>query len=193
MQGFVQVDWQEPLALDAIRAEIDPGNQVRGVFFGSAVSLVKDKTGQTPGRASYSALRNYPSTELLEVLVESAQVVFPALPLRQGLRQIGQRVFPRLLEIPAATFLFSVAGRDARKILGLVGRAYGLLSRGVSANYREQDGAVIVELRNIALFPDCYHYGIFEGALQHYATNAEMLVRRHNLRDVDILIRLAAN
>lgn len=190
MPEFVQVDWNEKLDVEALRAGMNADSKVRGIFFDSAIKLAKAKTGQNIGRERYSLLRNYPAIELADVLLECAQLVYPDVSLRMGLRQLGQQVFPELLKISAAPFLFSVAGRDVEKIFKLIKRAYDLFSSGATTALREEEDGLIIVMRNHWLFADSYHFGIFEGALAHHGAQAKMSVRRYSLCDVDIKLEL---
>ena len=190
MLDFEPIDWNEDIDLAAVRAGIDKDAMVRGVFFDSAIKLAKRQANKSLGRGQYSALRNYPALELVEVLVECAQLVYPKQSLRQALRLIGQQVFVNLLDIPAATFMFSVAGRDAKKIFKLIERAYKLFSSGATTSLREEDDAMIVVMRKHWLFADSYHCGIFEGAIRANEADAEIAVRRYSLCDVDIRIKI---
>ncbi len=189
MHNFEQVNWSAPLDLDAIYAGIEPESRVRGALFDSALKLAKEKTSRPIGQGSYSKLRQYPTKELAEVLVECAQLIYPDHPLRMALRLLGQQVFANLVEIPATTFLFSVAGRDVKKVFGLIQRAYALFSSGAKTALREEeDGAMLVIMRKHWLFADCYHYGIFEGALAYHKVQAALSVRRYSLCDIDVRI-----
>jgi uncharacterized protein (TIGR02265 family) len=137
----------------------------------------------------YHALLSYPGRELLEVLVEAATLAFPEVPLREGLRRLGHQVFPAVKGTAAGTFLFSVAGSNVRAALGLTSRAYALFGSHARAELSAvADDTVIVELRNVWSFPDCYHVGIFEGGVSAFGGRATVAVCRHSDCDVDLRI-----
>ncbi len=190
-EGFCEPDWNAPLDVEGLLAHMPRESTVRGVFFQNAVEQVKRKLGRDPFQREYYKLLSYPSAELVQVLRQAAQTLYPELPLRQGLRRLGQTVFPALRETAAGTFLFSVAGKNVRSAFKLTSRAYELFSsHGRAEVGAVEDNVVYLELRRIWTFPDCYHVGIFEGALVSYETRGRVEVKRLSDCDVDLRIEV---
>lgn len=190
-EGFVMPDWNAPLDVEGLLARMPKDSTVRGVFFQNAVEQVKRKLGRDPFAREFYKLLSYPSAELVRVLRQAAEILCPEVPLRQGLRRLGQSVFPALRETAAGTFLFSVAGKNVRSAFKLTSRAYELFSsHGRAEVGAVEDNAVYIELRRIWTFPDCYHVGIFEGALAAYETPGQIQIRRLGDCDVDLRIEL---
>lgn len=189
MNEFELPDWNAPLDLEERLAAVPDDAQVKGLFFRSAVREAEKHGGHAPGRSSYSALASYPTKELVEVLVESAELAHPGLPARQALRRLGHMIFPAVRENPAGTFLFSVAGNNLASALRLLGRAYSLFSTSRANLVVTEEKRAVVEIRNAWTFPDCYHLGIIEGSLSTFHTQGEIRVRRLSLSDVDLELR----
>lgn len=189
MQDFHPPAWNEPLDLESYLASIPETSRVKGVFFRSAIQQAREATGQAPGRDKYHALSSYPSAELARVLAECAGRIYPNMSLRRGLRMLGTCVFPRLKETTAGGLIFGLAGRDLAAAIRLVGRAYKAFSTHTSARLASmEDNLAIIELRNVWTFPDCYHVGIFEGALKSYGKHGLVTIREHTTCDLDVQV-----
>jgi uncharacterized protein (TIGR02265 family) len=186
MSDFELPNWNAPLDLEERLAAVPDDAQVKGLFFRSARRAAEAKSGRAPGRSSYSALANYPTRELVEVLAGCGELAHPDVSKREALRRLGHLVFPAVRENPAGTFLFSVAGSSLASAVRLLGRAYSLFSTS-SANLAEiEEGRAVVEIRNAWTFPDCYHLGVIEGSLSSFHTEGEIRIRRLGLSDVDL-------
>jgi uncharacterized protein (TIGR02265 family) len=191
MNSFAEPNWQEPLDVSAVIARVPPTATVKGIFFRTAIAQAKAVAGKSPGRPHYELFTDYPSAELAQVLAECAQLLYPEKSLRLALRLLGHDVFSHLKSTTAGTFLFSVAGNNPRSAFRLVGRAYKLFSNSVSAACDEESpGIVVVKLRNIWSFGDCYHVGIFEGAVASYGGSCSIHIRWLSPCDIDIKVTL---
>jgi len=189
MSEFNPPDWSKPIDLERHLASIPVESKVKGLFFHSALEQAKAATGKVPGRETYHTLLDYPSSELARVLAECAGLMFPDLPLRKGLRYLGQKVFPMMRESTGGKLLFGVAGRDLVSAMKLVGRAYSLFSSNVTARLTSsQESLAVIEIRNAWTFPDCYHVGIFEGAVTSYGRHGMVTIREHSPCDVDLQV-----
>jgi len=189
VHDFSQPDWTAAIDLSALLVAIPIDSTVMGLFFQTALAEAKAK-GEVAGRGEYSSLTKYPTTELAQVLYQSATLAYPDVPVREALRRIGQKVFPKIRETTAGALLFSVAGNRPFAAVKLIGRAYKLFTSSVSATPAEQaDGSILVEMRNLWTFADSYHLGIIEGAFISYGSKSEILVRRHSICDVDFLVK----
>ena len=188
ISDFVVPDWSAPLDVEARLAAVPAEAKVKGLFFRTALREAEGRTGSAPGRGSYSPLSDYPVKELIEVLVECAKLAHPDVGRREGLRRLGKLIFPALRENAAGRFLFSVAGGDLVAAVKLIGRAYAMLSTARAKLVEAHPDHAVIELRNSWTFPDSYHAGVLEGALEAFHRNGQVRLRNVKMCDVDVLL-----
>lgn len=185
--AFGLPDWSAPLLLEDRLKNVPATSHAKGVFFRAAVNEALRLGGKAPGRGDYNLLADYPTTELIQVLAESASIAYPNLSVREGLRRIGREMFPRARDTAAGTFLFAFAAKNIRTAFRLTGRAYKLFATGPTVTVVEDTGdRFVIELRVVWTFPEAFHVGIFEGGLIAFAQAGEVRVRVLSLCDVDI-------
>jgi uncharacterized protein (TIGR02265 family) len=189
-EGFHQPDVLAPLELDARLSGIPKDANVKGMFLSSLVDHVEARTGERIGRKRYVAFVSYPLAELLELLPKAAELVHPNLPVREGMRRLGQAAYPTFADSTLGRVLMSIAGSDPRAALHLAPRAYRLVGNTGEARVVDVDDCTsILELRGVWSFPDAYNVGVHEGALEAFGQDGEVRVRVHSISDVDLEIR----
>ena len=74
--------------------------------------------------------------------------------------------------------IFSMAGRDFARIASLASRAYAVNVRPgrVNAEFTDEKHLVI-RMRELYTFPDCYQLGVWEGAMQLCGESGTFRVR----------------
>lgn len=177
------------LQLPERHAGVAPDAQLKGLVFQSAVDLAR-AAGKSPGRERYLAFKDYPFTEWLDVLVESARAAHPRLPPRDSLRRMGQLVFPRFEVSTLGKVILGAAGRNVAASLRVIPRVYAALGHSGTATVREagHDHASI-ELRGFWDFPDAYHVGLFEGCLSSLGHAGTVRAEVRSLCDADLDLR----
>jgi uncharacterized protein (TIGR02265 family) len=190
LEGFSMPDWSASLDLEERLAAVPADAMNKGILFVGPVKAVKEKTGKKVGRGDYGLFTDYPVREMIEVVLESAHLLHPDLPPREGIRHIGQAVFPRLKESAPGRMLFALAGNNIFSAVRLVGRAHALGSCTRAQATVVDDHTIVVEIRNAWVFPENYQLGIYEGALPAYGRTGTVLVRRRSLCDVDLKLTL---
>lgn len=193
MLDFVAPDWSAPADTAQRLSALTPEHKCKGTLFLTPIKQAQKVSGKTPGKRKYSPLTSYPVSELIEVMVESAQLIYPNMSQREGFRRIGRTIFPALNDTAAGTFLFSVAAGDFYKAVKLISRAYSLFTCISAKAKMESENTLIVEMRNAWVFPDCYQVGVFEGALATYGKSVEVLVKRHSICDLDLKMIVSDN
>jgi uncharacterized protein (TIGR02265 family) len=188
MDNFQPIDLSSPLNTEELLAAVPEDLTVKGIFFRSALKQAAARTGATPLRKKYLAFSEYPVSELIEVLVACAKIVHPDQHPREALRRLGQQVFPVIKDSTPGRFLFSITGNSIRSAFRVVGRAYSLLSKSEANLSVIEDNLAIVEIRNAWTFPDCYHVGVFEGAVNSFGAECQITVQNLSLSDVDLMI-----
>jgi uncharacterized protein (TIGR02265 family) len=180
-------DWSEPLDLTERMRAVPPEATVKGMFIEAPISVAQARSGQRPGRREYIPFKDYPVAEHNQVLVACAMAGYPDVPLREGLRRLGRDALRTFLESLAGRVLFAAAGRNFDAALGLVARSYGITGPVGSATVAERTvDSVLIQLRSCFNFPDCYHVGVFEAAMDHFRQPGEVMIHVRSVCDVDL-------
>ncbi len=187
--GFVRPDFSVPIDLEAQKRLIQPGATVKGMQLQALVDECK-KRGVAIGTRKYTSFREYPGEELLDLLVATAQGVWPNVSTREGLRRVGRLAYPTLYHSLIGRVVFGALARDIHRIWGVVSKGYALSGSTGSATLVEvRDNDAIVRLEGIYSFVDSWHVGIFEGAVELYDAEPEVLVKKTSPTSADFLVR----
>lgn len=188
---FHAPDFDEPLDVPARLRATPPEATVKGMFIEAPIAVAFRLSGQRPGRREYIPFKDYPVAEHNQVLVACAMAGYPDVPLREGLRRLGRDALRTFLESLAGRVVFAAAGRNFDAALGLVAKSYGITGPVGTATVTERTpDAAVIQLRRCYNFPDCYHVGVFEAAMDHFREAGEVLIRVLSVCDVDIKMSL---
>jgi uncharacterized protein (TIGR02265 family) len=184
---FEHPDWSAPLDV-AARVRAAPADAtVKGMFFDGPIREAYRRTGERPGQGRYVPFKDYPLTHHVQVLAACAMSAYPGLPVREGLRRLGRDAFTTFLESLSGRIVLSMAGRGYDAALDLVARSYRIAGPVGTATVTERTPeAAVVRLHDIFNFPDCYHVGIFEAAMEHFGKRGQVLLRVRSPSDVDL-------
>ena len=88
---------------------------VRGVFPDALARQLRAQ-GVDPGpHGSYHVLSKYTLVEYTNAIVYSAEALYPELPLRQAVRQVGRCIYPAFFDSMVGKAIFAIAGRSYRR------------------------------------------------------------------------------
>ncbi len=185
--GFVRPDFNAPLDLNKLLAQIPETAKVKGMFFHSAINQARELGCKAPGREKYTAFQDYTVREHVQVLVDCAKLIHPRLPVREGVRRLGREGYRAFASSMFGKVFFSLAARSFEAAIRLTGKAYGTVGSTSSAEVIEESPkSVIIHLRGVWNLPECYHIGVFEGALTDYRKEGEVLLRQHAIDDAEL-------
>jgi uncharacterized protein (TIGR02265 family) len=186
---FHEPAWNAPLKVQDYVANAPP-IPAKGMFLTCITKLAKERSGKDIGRPHYTAFKDYPSKEWLELLPECAKLAFPSLPLRVALFEIGAHVYTTFAESTIGSVVMSVAGRDIHAALKLVTRAYDSVGAGGRVKLVElEERRAVVEMRDLWDYPDCYQPGVLAAGVRAYGEKPQVRVREHARKcDIDIEI-----
>ncbi len=189
MSEFVRPNFSLPIDLAAQKRLIQPGATVKGMQLQALVDECK-KHGVAIGTRKYTSFREYPGEELLDLLVATAEGLWPGQPIREGLRRVGRIAYPTLYRSLVGKVVFGALARDVHRIWGVVSKGYELSGSTGSATLLElHENHAIVRLEGIYSFVDSWHVGIFEGAVELYEAEPEVLVKMTTFTSADFLVR----
>ncbi len=187
--GFEEPRWHAPLAIDPYIQGATPGATVKGMFFTCITNLARGKSGNAPGRESYTGFKSYPLREWLELLPECARVAYPRLPLRSALYETGFHIYRTFSESTVGRVVMSVAGRDVHAAIRLTQRAYEAVASSSTVRVVEHsEKRAVFELRNLWEYPDCYQAGVLAAGVKAYGEKPRVRVRSLSRCDCDVEI-----
>jgi uncharacterized protein (TIGR02265 family) len=191
--GFVLPTWSAPLDLAERLSQVPEKATVKGMFFSSAIDLVKRMNREAARELEekrYFAFKDYPLREHIRVLETCGRLVYPGESPRQGVRLLGTVAFEVFAGSMVGRAVFGIAGRSWDDALQLVTRAYSTTGPVGTATFDNSTPMrQIISFRQIWNFPDSYHVGVIEAAMQHYDKRGEVFVRTHSMCDVDLELR----
>ena len=185
---FRAPDPHEALDVDARIRDTPLEKQTKGMFFEPLARAARSAGVVHDQR--YVSFRDYPLRDFMQLSAEYARARYPNSSIRDALRRVGSEAYPALMSSVAGRVLFALAGGDIRSALRLAPEAYRHSLSHCAVNVRaELRRQVLLELREVWNFPDCYHVGVVEGACRALGVDARVRTRVLSACDVDMLVR----
>ncbi len=175
--GFVAPDFHAPLNPEDYVARVPASARIKGMMM-AAVRRPLSPRQRADFPQTYIAFKDYPLVDHLRLLAKVAERLYPTLPLRSGLRRIGQQVFGTFAASLAGRVLLSMVGNDIEAAIHATDRAYQMSANTGRVHVLDyQSGIAHLRLEGIYNFIDCYHVGILEGGLTQLGVNPTVLWR----------------
>ena len=184
--GFAVPDFTLPLNVDDELRAVPVSSTTKGMFLGSLLTLAEKVGRKPPGRGPYVAFKDYADREHVSLLAEVAAGVFPNLPPREALRQLGQGSYDALSSSLIGKVVFGVLGKDINAVARLTPKAYSISGKGTSATIvTAGEGHSHIALEGQVALADCYHYGAFEGVLDFCGVKGVVYFKKLNATRVE--------
>ena len=114
------------------------------------------------------------------------------LPLREGLRRLGQGAYETLVSSMSGRVLVALVAGSWLALLRAVPKAYQIAGTAraelLVLEGDDHAGEAVIELQRLWTFADSYHVGVFEGALKAWKREARIRLVQHTPSDVDLRI-----
>jgi uncharacterized protein (TIGR02265 family) len=179
-----------PLDLAAHVAGAPAHGKVKGMFFRRIVEETRSLTGRAIDGRPYFPFSDYPLPEWLNLLHDAARYAYPREPVRVGLRRLGRSMFPTFAETTVGKVIFSVAGNSVMRALPLYPKIWSVISNHGTAEVDElRPGRVLIRLRYVWDFVDCFQVGSLEGGMAFFGVDAAVKVHVLSACDADYEIR----
>lgn len=189
--GFAFPDWSAPFDLQEHLRSVPADATVKGMFLSSTVEAVRDSGGGLLTSEKFTAFRDYPLSRTLELLVEGAPLVYPDLPLRDGMRRLARPAFPVFAGSLVGRAVFAAVGRDPRSVLGLASRAWRhATNTGKLESEPQDENTTLVRVCEFHL-TEAVAVGIAEGVLEACGRRGRVARRMQSPTEGDFLIRWA--
>jgi uncharacterized protein (TIGR02265 family) len=185
---FHEPDLQAPLDVEARIAETPLTATVKGMFVEPLARSARQ--AGVACEARYLPFREYPLRDFMRLLASCAQTHHPTVPTREAFRQLGRDAFPALMGSVAGRVIFTFAHGNARGALRLAPEGYKHSLSHCSVRTRlSTPEQVVLELRDVWNFPECYHVGVIEGGCMAFGPQPKVKTRVLSPCSVDMLIR----
>jgi len=175
-------DWPD------LAARIDAAPEdakVRGMFLSEGLRLAP-KSVKSNVRTHYVPFSLYPVREYMQLLLQIARARYHSKPAASALLELGFGVYSQFASSIAGAAIFATVEQDFRRVCELSPKAYSVTLKpgGTEVVYAAPNDAV-VKLRDVWVYPDIFHAGIWLGAMDACGVSGSIEVRRHSLSDVD--------
>lgn len=183
--GAVEIDSKEDWStLTARIASVPDRGTIRGMFMRQAHAWLP---GSNPSR--YLPFSNYSLREYMETLLKAAARRFPRARPAEALVQLGREVYPLFASSLAGGAIFGIANNTYRHVVELSPRAYPItLSPGRAEVSQSSEDSANVALRDVWVFPEFFHAGIWLGAMTVCRTHGTISVVPRSVCDVEFKI-----
>ncbi len=187
---FRDPDLSAPLDLEAHKRLVPVDGTVKGMFFQSVAEEVRKVSGRSPSSAMrHVPFRDYPLVQWIDYLVDAAHVAYPQRPAREGLRRLGQSMFPAFYASMVGKVVFSVAGGDLHRSLPLYPKIWSVISNHAYAEVDElTSNRVVIRQRHVWDFVDSFQLGSLEGGMRVFGKNPHVKVAVLSPCDADFEI-----
>lgn len=166
-------DWDDDLDAEARIRQLPETAMTRGLYFRSLYGLAEKRNTPIESPVDYSAVKMYPTTEYMRLVVQVCETAWGGVNLRRAIREIGRTIYPTFADSFAGKALMTMAGSNFGTAMKLAGKAYDITARPIKVSTEfPEDGVCIVHMKNTWAFPDAFHVGVWEGALTAFGQGA---------------------
>jgi uncharacterized protein (TIGR02265 family) len=194
MPTYLPPAWDAPLDGATYLREVPSTARIKGMFTAALVTEAKRRNVVlTKASEKYHAFLDYPLTGHMEVCLEAAEVFYPGVAVRRGLRRLGRGA--------CATFLQSTIGRTVLggwldqsavpRAMAALARAYPIAFTHPSPVFEVSDpseSSCVVRLTDFWTFLDSHQIGILEGVCAACGVRADVTVWTEGLARGEFLV-----
>jgi uncharacterized protein (TIGR02265 family) len=172
--------WED---LEARIAKVPPDAKVRGMFLSEVHRLVPRLNATRP---RYIPFTMYPVREYMGLLLRATRARHPSKPPASALLELGFGVYSLFAESLAGTAIMAATNSDFARVCQAGPKAYGItLSPGSINVVHVGANEAMLQLRDIWVFPEVFHTGIWLGAMMSCKVRGTIEVTRWSPCDVD--------
>jgi uncharacterized protein (TIGR02265 family) len=176
--GFARPNLRSDVDVAAAISRVPRDATGKGMFLARLMSELDRRGIARPTQDRFLAFRDYPLAQCLEVNAAAARLMFPFVPLSEGLRRVAWTSFDTFASSLIGNVLFGAVGRDVESILRLASRAVGLATNVGSCHLEVvRDSTAVMTFDHNYLFAEPFGTGMLEGVLRSCECEGEVLVR----------------
>ena len=141
---------------------------IKGMFVNGLIELLP--AGADLGEPALSRRRipfkDEPLVDFMRVSVAVARALYPELPLRRALREVGRATYRAFFTSLTGRVVFGVLGADVEKLIRATTKAYGLTQSHGRADVVESSAHhCVLHYKGLFQFLDCLEIGVVEEAV----------------------------
>jgi serine/threonine-protein kinase len=130
----------------------------------------------------HNAFRDYPADENLRLTLAVARVVYPRVPVGEGLRRLGQATFDNVLGTQLGRSTLGILGPDIDKILLNSPKMFKhLINFGRITCEKGGAHTYLVRAKELPVFLETFAVGVIEGALRHCRVQGKIRIALDDL------------
>jgi len=176
--GFVPVDLKVNVDVASYIKRVPKHATGKGMFLARLMQELDHRGITRPTQERFLPFSDYPLQRCLELNAEAARLMFPFVPLSDGLRRVAWTSFDTFAGSLIGQVLFGAVGRDVESILKLASRAMGYATNvGEFDLEMVRERTAVLHVQEAFLFGEYFGVGMIEGVLRSCASDGEVLAR----------------
>jgi uncharacterized protein (TIGR02265 family) len=164
--GFSLPDWSAPVDTEAF-FRICPGDATaKGMFLQAMRDEVERRGKILSLKGRIHAFKDYPMRQVMEIILETAELAFGQLPQRDGIRHVTRLGYTTFASTMIGRAVFGIVRRSVGRILDLSPKAvaYGS-SVGRVVVTEVDETARVLRISDVYPFSEPFSIGMIEGVL----------------------------
>jgi uncharacterized protein (TIGR02265 family) len=162
---------------------VPPDAKVRGMFLSEVHRLVPRLVKSRPRYIPFSM---YPVGEYMHALLRAARARHPHKTPASALLELGFGVYSLFASSLAGTAILAAASSDFTRVCHAAPKAYAVtLNPGTVKVVTVSANEAVIQLRDVWVFPEIFHTGIWLGAMQACNLHGRIEVVRRSPCDAD--------
>lgn len=176
--GFVPVDLRVVIDVNSYIKRVPRHAKGKGMFLMRLLEELDRRGIPRPTSERFLPFTDYPLQRCLELNVEAARLMFPTIPLSDGLRRVAWTSFDTFANSLIGQVLFGAVRHDVESILRLSSRALAYTTNvGTYELEVVRNRTAVFHVHDAYLFAEYFAVGMLEGVLRSCDCQGEILSR----------------
>jgi uncharacterized protein (TIGR02265 family) len=187
--GFHRPNLTDPVDVEEHLRLVPDRATAKGLVAESILDAVRDAGLAPITRERFTAFRDYPMRDLLQLKVDAARAISPDKPLGEALCIVGRHLFPKFTSSLLGRVMYGVFRGDVTSILRMAQKSFEQTQNMGRVKTTVIDSHTVrLHFSNTYTFVDTYHVGVMQGTLQACGVEGEVLVNMTSMTEGDLLI-----
>jgi len=188
--GFALPDWSEPVDTEAFFRICPEDATAKGMFLQTMRDEVERRGKTLSLEGKIHAFKDYPMPQVMEIILETAELAFGQLPQRNGIRHVTRLGYTTFANTMIGRAVFGIVGRSVGRVLDLSPKAvaYGT-SVGRVVVTEMDETARVMRISDIYPFSEPFSIGMIEGVLIACRRSGYVAQRLLSLTDGEFFVR----
>lgn len=176
--GFLPVNLRVVVDVNGYLKRVPRHAKGKGMFLVRLLEELDRRGIPRPTSERFLPFTDYPLQRCLELNAEAARLMFPTIPLSDGLRRVAWTSFDTFANSLIGQVLFGAVRHDVESILKLSSRALAYTTNVGSYELEVvRDRTAVFHVRDVYLFAEYFAMGMLEGVLRSCECDGQILSR----------------